>query len=243
MYKVKVYAASYLERTTSCRTSWRYSTSIADQAQREQEQAAIESTVRKNVSFIKEYIEEKLSIHDVPYEMVWTIYVELLDNYTCCVREMFPGMREEGVNGARLRQEDLQEVWTAIEAILPVPDQLKPSVVLSTNAYAFCRRSPGAAAEKWIKLHLRMVCYLLQNAMSIPPEKLTQLQSLSYWAFVFYSEKAKLRHSNYSKISHYFHCDLMLTLITVRYRHCRQQGCYVTHSYVTWDSANSRVQT
>ena len=189
-------------------------------AQGGREQPPMESTVRENVDFIKEYIEEKLSIHDVVwYETVWTIYVELLNNYMRCVREMFPGMREEGVNGSSVRQGDLQEVWRAIEGILPISDELRPSVVLDTNAYTFCKRSPGAAAENWIHLHLSIVRYLLRDNTTVCTE---QLLSLSYWTFAFYSKKAELRHDNYCKISHYLHFDLLMTLITVYWRRHNQ---------------------
>ena len=195
-------------------------------AQGEQKQANIESDVQEDTHFIKECIEEKLSFHGVRYEMVRTIYVELLNNYMRYVREMFPKMSEKGVAGRSFRQEDLQEVWGAIEAILP--KELQPSLVLKTNAYTFCGRSPGAAAEEWIKHHQNLVRYLLYNVL--PKDQLTQLLSLSYWVFVFYSKKAEFylkevkKRTKYSKAAHYLHCDLLMTLITVKYLLCHHQG-------------------
>ena len=201
-------------------------------AQAEQKQ---ESTIRENTEFIKEYIEEKLPIHvhdhyDVPvqYDMIQTIYVELLDNYTRCVSEV---CKDKEVKVQSMSQDNLRKVWKTIEEILPVIEELRLSFGVNTNAYTFCKSSPDEAPGKWINLHLEMVYYIRRDNMRICPEQLTHLLSLSYWIFAFYSKKAELGHSNYSKISHYLHFDLLMTLITVKYLRCRNQGFYMYLSH------------
>ena len=124
----------------------------------------------------------------------------------------------------RLNQDILQKVWKQVEELWPCRFAVyRPLFMTGENAaYAVvCKKTEwleGAQLERSVENHNKILknLYRMQHVYY---NEITKLLSLCLWVYFFYCKKKKKNHSNYNRISHVFHSDLVIAFIALRCRY------------------------